>query len=189
MSSDSGQKFIKRNRPPRVQISYEDPYDAQKKVELPFVMGVMSDLSGNAPGVEKQPLRNREFTNVTAARLDDYMKSVMPGISVLIDNHLDASQGDKIGISATFEKMDDLTPAGIARRVPTLARLLSMRQELAALKWHLNGKPGAADHVKSILSDPSLMAALASRRAAEDEATRKRAERGEVEGQAVPEGE
>ncbi|MGL4310385.1 MAG: type VI secretion system contractile sheath small subunit, partial [Paracoccaceae bacterium] len=56
MSSDSATGFIKRNRPPRVMISYEDPYDSEKMVELPFVMGVMSDLSGNASKVEKAPM-------------------------------------------------------------------------------------------------------------------------------------
>ena len=64
MSSDSGQKFIKRNRPPRVQISYEDPYDSQKLIELPFVMGVMSDLSGNASQVDKPPVADRKFVDV-----------------------------------------------------------------------------------------------------------------------------
>lgn len=54
MASDSGSGFIKRNRPPRVQIQYEDPYDSEKMVELPFVMGVMSDLSGNNPGSRKK---------------------------------------------------------------------------------------------------------------------------------------
>ena len=65
---DSGQKFIKRNRPPRVQIQYEDPYNAEKLVEIPFVMGVMSDLSGNASDVEKAPIADRKYLGVSRNR-------------------------------------------------------------------------------------------------------------------------
>ena len=76
--SDSGQKFIKRNRPPRVQISYEDPYNAEKQVELPFVMGILSDLSGNASKVAKAPMAERKFANVDMDNFEDYMASVAP---------------------------------------------------------------------------------------------------------------
>ncbi len=170
MSQDSATGHIKRNRPPRVQIAYADPHNEQKQVELPFVMGVLSDLSGNASPVQKEPLKSRTFTNVTAGSLDSFMGSVQPGISATVKNHLDPAQGDRIGITASFTQMSDLTPAGVARRVPALAKLLEVRQELAALKWHMNGKAGAADRVKEILSDPALMAALAERRAAEESA-------------------
>ena len=81
MSSDSGQKFIKRNRPPRVQISYEDPYDSQRQIELPFVMGVMSDLSGNASQVDKPAVADRKFSDVDMDNVDKYMKSVAPAAS------------------------------------------------------------------------------------------------------------
>ena len=79
MASDSGSSFIKRNRPPRVQIQYEDPFDSEQMVELPFVMGVMSDLSGNTPGVEKAPVEERTFADVTKDTVDDYMASLQPG--------------------------------------------------------------------------------------------------------------
>ena len=78
MASDKSTDFIKRNRPPRVNISYEDPYDSEKMVELPFVLGVMSDLSGNASEVDKPEMEERDFVDVTAATLDDYMKSIAP---------------------------------------------------------------------------------------------------------------
>ena len=84
MASDSATGFIKRNRPPRVNISYEDPYDSEKMVELPFVMGVFSDLSGNASEVEKEPLTERDFTDVTAGTLDAYMASIQPGLSFTV---------------------------------------------------------------------------------------------------------
>ena len=161
--SDSATKFIKRNRPPRVNISYEDPYDSQKMVELPFVLGVMSDLSGNASAVEKPPLAERNFVDVTASTLDDYVASVRPGLSFNVENKLDPDQGGRIGVNLTFESMDDFGPAQIARQVPSLRKLLEAREHLANLARYMNGKSKAQDHIRQLLNDPELMAALAER--------------------------
>ncbi len=168
-SSDSATGFIKRNRPPRVQISYADPIDANKQVELPFVMGVMSDLSGNASKVEKLPVADREFSQVSTDTLDDYMESVAPGLSVNVDNKLDPEMGGKLSVNLEFKKMADLSPGEIARQVPALNSLLEARQQLANLQRYMNGKSGAQEQLKALLSDPKLMAALNERRAkAED---------------------
>jgi type VI secretion system protein ImpB len=70
MAGDSGQKFIRRNRPPRVHITYEDPYNADQKIELPFVMGVLADLSGNASEVEKSDIGERKFLDVDMDNFD-----------------------------------------------------------------------------------------------------------------------
>lgn len=163
MASDSATKFIKRNRPPRVNISYEDPYDVEKMVELPFVMGVMSDLSGNASEVEKPPVAERDFTRVDQDSLDDYMASVSPGLAVNVDNKLDPETGGKMSVNLKFEKMDDLSPGEIARQVPSLNKLLQARQQLANLQRYMNGKSKAQDQLKELLSDPDLMAALAEK--------------------------
>jgi type VI secretion system protein ImpB len=168
MGSDSATGFIKRNRPPRVMISYEDPYDSEKMVELPFVMGVMSDLSGNASKVEKVPMSERGFTDVTASTLDDYMKSVAPAVSFTVENTLDPEAGGKIGINLEFNSMDDFGPAAIARQVPALAKLLEAREQLANLARYMNGKSKAQDHIRALLNDPDLMAALAERDKAKD---------------------
>jgi type VI secretion system protein ImpB len=168
MGSDSATGFIKRNRPPRVMISYEDPYDSEKMVELPFVMGVMSDLSGNASKVEKVPMSERAFTDVTASTLDDYMKSVAPAVSFTVENTLDPEAGGKIGINLEFNSMDDFGPAAIARQVPALAKLLEAREQLANLARYMNGKSKAQDHIRALLNDPDLMAALAERDKAKD---------------------
>lgn len=164
-SSDSATGFIKRNRPPRVQISYADPIDAAKKVELPFVMGVMSDLSGNASKVEKPPVGEREFTQVSQDTLDDYMASVQPGLAINVDNTLDPEAGGKLSVNLNFKKMADLSPGEVARQVPALATLLEARQQLANLQRYMNGKAAAQDQLKALLQDPSLMAALNERRA------------------------
>ncbi len=162
MASDKATDFIKRNRPPRVNISYEDPYDSEKMVELPFVMGVMSDLSGNASEVEKPAIDERDFVDVTAATLDDYMKSIAPGVSFNVENKLAEGQG-RLGVSLTFESMDDFNPAAVARQIPALKKLLEARQHLANLQRYMNSKPKAQEQIRKLLNDPELMAALAER--------------------------
>jgi type VI secretion system protein ImpB len=165
-SSDSATGFIKRNRPPRVMISYADPIEANKQVELPFVMGIMADLSGNASKVEKAPVADREFANVNSDTLDDYMASVAPGLAINVENKLDPEQGGKLSVNLNFKKMADLSPGEIARQVPALNTLLEAREQLANLQRYMNGKAGAQDQLKQLLADPKLMAALNERRAA-----------------------
>lgn len=162
MASDKSTDFLKRNRPPRVNISYEDPYDSEKMVELPFVMGVMSDLSGNASEVDKPDIEERDFVDVTAATLDDYMKSVAPGASFNVRNRM-GDGTDRLGVTLHFESMDDFNPAAVARQVPALKKLLEARQHLANLQRYMNSKPKAQEQIRKLLADPELMAALAER--------------------------
>jgi type VI secretion system protein ImpB len=172
MSSDSGQKFIKRNRPPRVQISYEDPYDAQKKVELPFVMGVMSDLSGNASQVDKPSVADRKFSDVDMDNIEKYMKSVAPAATFRVEDKLSGEANQKMGVNLTFSSMEDFSPAGVAKQVPALNALLEARAQLSNLQRYMDGKVAAEDQLKKLLADPKLMAALNARKAegkAEDE--------------------
>jgi type VI secretion system protein ImpB len=169
MSSDSGQRFIKRNRPPRVQISYEDPYDSQKQIELPFVMGVMADLSGNASQVDKPAVADRRFSEVDMDNVDKYMESTAPAAAFRVENKL-GPEGEKLGVNLTFKKLSDFSPGGVAAQVPALKVLLDARQQLANLQRYMDGKVGAETQLKQLLSDPKLMAALAERRAGEGEA-------------------
>ncbi|MEQ1951972.1 type VI secretion system contractile sheath small subunit [Mesorhizobium sp. CN2-181] len=162
--SDSGQKFIKRNRPPRVQISYEDPYNAEKQVELPFVMGILSDLSGNASKVTKAPMAERKFSNVDMDNFEDYMASVEPAVTFRTPNRLSGDGKEQLGINLTFKRMDDFTPGAIARQVPALRALLEAREQLANLQRYMDGKVAAEDQLKKLLADPELMKALKERR-------------------------
>ncbi|MCQ0969177.1 type VI secretion system contractile sheath small subunit (plasmid) [Paracoccus sp. TK19116] len=163
MAADKATDFIKRNRPPRVNISYEDPYDSEKMVELPFVMGVLSDLSGNASKVDKAPMEERDFVDVTAASLDEYMASIAPALSTHVENRLGGEDGQRVGVSLEFTKMADFEPAAIARQVPALKKLLEAREHLANLQRYLSSKPKAQDQIRQLLNDPELMAALAER--------------------------
>ncbi|WP_116085633.1 type VI secretion system contractile sheath small subunit [Tropicimonas sp. IMCC34011] len=168
MASDSATGFIKRNRPPRVNISYADPYDAEKNVELPFVMGVMSDLSGNASEKEKDPVAERKFSQVDTENFDDYMASVAPGVSMNVDNKLGDAEGEKLSVKLDFASMEDLDPGQIAKQVPALAKLLEARDQLANLQRYMNGKSKAQDQLRQLLEDPKLMALLAEKDTSKD---------------------
>jgi type VI secretion system protein ImpB len=164
MVSDSGQKFIKRNRPPRVQISYEDPSNAENLIELPFVMGVLADLSGNASAVEKPPMNERKFTSVDMDNFDSYMRSVEPAVTMRVDNKLGSSAGnEKLGVNLTFRKMADFDPAAVVRQVPALNALLEAREQLANLQRYMDGRVAAEDKLRELLSSPELMKALSDR--------------------------
>lgn len=161
--SDSGQKFIKRNRAPRVHISYEDPYDAEKLVELPFVMGVMSDLSGNAPGVEKPDVAQRDFLNIDMDNFDSRMNAIKPGAKFHVKNTLSGEGDEKLSVNLQFNKMADFDPAAVAKQVPALAKLLEARQQLKNLQLYMDGKSDAEAKLRELLNDPALMEALRER--------------------------
>jgi type VI secretion system protein ImpB len=165
MAKQSGQKFIKRNRPPRVHITYENPTNAEEKIEIPFVMGVMSDLSGNSPGVEKQDLEQRKFLDVDMDNIDNRMAAIQPGINFRVENKLAENSGEKLGVSLRFNKMADFEPAAIAKQVPALAKLLEARTHLANLMRYMDGKVAAEESLRKLLSDPQLMVALKNRTA------------------------
>jgi type VI secretion system protein ImpB len=162
--SDSGQKFIKRNRAPRVHISYQDPYEANKQVELPFIMGVMADLSGNASDVEKPPMADRKFANVDMDNLDSYMESVKPAVAFRVQNRLGDAKDEQMGVKLTFNKMADFEPAAIARQVPAVRALLEAREQLANLQRYMDGKSAAEEKLRELLASPELMQTLKERR-------------------------
>jgi type VI secretion system protein ImpB len=163
MATDSGQRFIRRNRAPRVHITYEDPYDAERQVELPFVMGVMSDLSGNDPGVEKPDIADRKFLEFDMDNFDNRMAAIEPGVSFKVANKLGDEAGEKLSVNLRFRKMEDFGPTQVARQVPAVAKLLEAREHLANLLRYMDGKVAAEDQLKKLLRDPALMEALRER--------------------------
>lgn len=160
-----GQGFIGRNRKPRVHITYEDPHEANRLVELPFVMGVLADLSGNA-GKEKPEFADRDFTDIDMDNFDKTMSSVAPGLKMMVKNKLAPDKSDKMSVNLQFNKMDDFTPGAVARALPQTAKLLEARNQLKNLMSYMDGKANANTQVKALLSDPDLMAAIARRRKA-----------------------
>jgi type VI secretion system protein ImpB len=160
-NSNSGQKFISRNRKPRVHITYEDPYDSEKLIELPFVMGVLADLSGNASPVAKPEMSDRKFLDIDMDNFDKRMAAIEPAVSMKVANKLGSDEGgEKLSVNLKFTKMDDFSPAAIARQVPAMAKLLQAREQLANLLKYMDGKVAAEETLKKLLADPELMAAM-----------------------------
>jgi type VI secretion system protein ImpB len=160
-NSNSGQKFISRNRKPRVHITYEDPYDAERLVELPFVMGVVSDLSGNNSAVEKPDINDRAFLDIDMDNFDKRMAAIEPGLSAKVPNRLGGGEGgEKLSVNLKFNKIEDFSPAAVARQVPAMAKLLAAREQLSNLLKYMDGKVAAEDALKKLLADPQLMAAM-----------------------------
>ena len=171
MASDTGSGHIRRNRPPRVHIAYADPMDSQKEVELPFVMGVMSDLSGDAPGRDKPPVADRVFEKVTNSTLGKFMEeTVQPGLSLLVDNKMESVKGDQLGMSLRFNSMEDFEPAAIAKQIPETKELLDARKQLSDLLILLTTKPAAQKDIKALLDDPDRLKVLAEQAKSESEA-------------------
>jgi type VI secretion system protein ImpB len=156
----SSQKFIQRNRAPRVQIEYDvELYGAEKKVQLPFVMGVMSDLSGN-PKEPLDPVADRKFVEVSVDNFDDRLKAMKPRVAFQVPNTL-TGEGN-VSIDLSFESLDDFSPAAIARKVGALNKLLEARNQLSNLVTYMDGKTGAEDLIAKALKDPTLLQSLAA---------------------------
>ena len=160
MAKQSSQKFIARNRAPRVQIEYDvELHGAEKKIQLPFVMAVMADLSGN-PAEALPPVADRELLEIDVDNFDDRLKAMKPRVAFQVPNTL-TGEGN-LSVDITFESMDDFSPAAVARKVGALRQLLETRTQLDNLKTYLDGKDKAEAIISKALSDPSLLQALAS---------------------------
>jgi type VI secretion system protein ImpB len=167
----SSQKFIARNRAPRVQIEYDvELYGSQQKVNLPFVMGVMADLSGK-PAEALPGVADRKFLEIDVDNFDERMKAMKPRVAFQVPNTL-TGEGN-IAVDLTFESMDDFSPAAVASKVEALNKLLTARTQLANLLTYMDGKSGAEDLVGKLLNDPALLQALSSAPKPSDEASSK----------------
>ena len=159
MGKASSQKFNARNRAPRVQIEYDvEVYGAEKKVELPFVMGVMADLSGK-PAEALPAVADRKFLEIDVDNFDDRLKSCKPRVAFAVPNTL-TGEGN-INVEMSFDSMDDFSPAAVARKVDALNKLLQARTELANLLTYMDGKDKAEELVGKLLNNPDLMKSLA----------------------------
>jgi type VI secretion system protein ImpB len=165
----SSQKFIARNRAPRVQIEYDvELYGAEKKIQLPFVMGVMSDLSGKS----EEPLpavADRKFLEIDVDNFDSRMKAMKPRAAFQVPNTL-TGEGN-IAVDITFNSLDDFSPAAIARKVDALSKLLQAREQLSNLITYMDGKTPAEELISKMLADPALLSSLAAAKAHTSAAT------------------
>ena len=169
--AQSSQKFIARNRPPRVQIEYDvELYGAEKMVQIPFVMGVLADLSGKPKQDDPiVPIGERKFLDIDAENFNDRLKAMKPHAAFRVPNTL-TGEGD-LSIDLTFESLDDFSPAAIARRVDGLKQLLEARTQLDNLLTFMDGKSGAEELIAKLINDPSLLQVLTSAAKTDDGAS------------------
>ncbi|MEJ2375589.1 MAG: type VI secretion system contractile sheath small subunit [Pseudolabrys sp.] len=163
MMAGSSQKFIARNRAPRVQIEYDvELYGAEKKIQIPFVMGVLADLSGK-PVEPLPPVADRKFLEIDVDNFNNRMSAIKPRVAFQVPNTL---TGDgNLSVDITFEHMDDFSPAAIARKVDSLSKLLEAREQLSNLVTYMDGKTGAEELIAKVLQDPALLQSLAAAKA------------------------
>lgn len=154
----SGQKFIAHNRAPRVQIEYDiEIYGAERKIQLPFVMGVMADLVGKQVN-NQSTVDERKFLDIGTDNFDEHMNALKPRITFQVDNML-TGEG-KLNVDLTIDSMDGFQPDAIARKVEPLNKLLEARTQLSNLLTYMDGKNGAEELIAKILQDLTLLNSL-----------------------------
>ena len=168
MAKKSSQKFIARNRAPRVQIEYDvELYGAEKKIQLPFVMGVMADLSGK-PAEALPQVADRKALEIDVDNFDERLKSMKPRVAFQVPNTL-TGEGN-LSVDLSFDSMDDFSPAAVAGKVDALSKLLEARTQLSNLLTWMDGKSGAEELIAKVLADPTLLQSLVAGAKPEDEA-------------------
>ncbi len=166
MAKQSSQKFIQRNRAPRVQIEYDvETGNGMQKVEIPFVMGVMADLSGRSAS-ELATVADRKALEIDADNFDSRLKAAKPRVTFTVPNKL-TGEGN-LPVDVTFESLDDFSPAALAKKVEPLRQLLEARTQLANLATYMDGKADAESLISKAIQDPALLQSLASAPKPED---------------------
>jgi len=165
--SDSKQKVIGRNRTPRVQIEYDvERYGSSTTIELPFVMGVMADLSGASETPEAQkPVGERDFKETDAGRFNQFMDALSPRVKARVKNTLPSKDGEdadeELFVDLSFKNMKDFAPDNMAEQIPPLAELLEMRKRLEELLSYMDGKVDAEKRISQLLNNEPLLAEAA----------------------------
>ena len=159
MAKESTQSKLDRVRPPRVQIKYEvHTGDAIEMKELPFVMGVMADLSGN-PQDPLPRLKDRKFVNIDRDNFDNVLAGTKPRLTYRVDNKL-ANDGTQIGIELNFKSMADFEPEQVVKQIDSLKRLLEARNKLADLRNKMAGNEKLEEMMQEILENTEKLQAL-----------------------------
>ncbi|MBN1851490.1 MAG: type VI secretion system contractile sheath small subunit [Pirellulales bacterium] len=155
MAKESLQKKKARVRPPRVHIEYEvETEDAVIVKDLPFVVGVMGDFSGN-PSEPLQSLKDRKFTQIDRYNFDDVMAKIKPELNLRVKNTLE-DDGSELALQLLFKSMDDFDPNKVAQQVPALKKLLETREKLRDLALRIDRSPELEKTLEQILSDDEL---------------------------------
>src|ERR1700676_2985992 len=156
MPKESLQKKVGRVRPPRVHISYDVQVgDAIVKRDLPFVVGVLADLSG-MPEKPLPPVSKRKFVQIDRDNVDDVMKKIGPRLAFKVPNRLNEDD-TKLNVELRFESMDDFQPARVARQITPLRKLLELRSSLANLRSSLIGNEKLENLLQEVIQNQELL--------------------------------
>lgn len=156
MPKESLQKKVGRVRPPRVQITYDVQVgDAIEKRDLPFVVGVLADLSG-MPEKPLPPIAKRKFALIDRDNVNDVMKKIGPRLAFKVPNRL-SEDDTKLNVELRFESMDDFQPAKIASQITPLRKLLDLRNSLSNLRSSLIGNEKLENLLQEMVQDQEML--------------------------------
>lgn len=158
--ADSTQDKLKRVRPPRVHITYDvETGDAIEQKEIPFVVGVLSDLSGQ-PEQPLPPLKERKYVEVDKDNFDEVLEGVNPRLSFKVDNKLEADSESQVNVALTFKSLDDFHPERIAEQVDPIRKLVEARKKLYNLMAKLDGNDKLEALLQEAISNTDKLAQL-----------------------------
>ncbi len=156
MAKESLQKKVGRVRPPRVHITYDVQVgDAIEKRDLPFVVGVLSDLSG-MPDKPLPPIAKRKFVSIDRDNVNDVMKKIGPRLAFKVPNRL-SEDDTKLNVELRFESMDDFQPAKVAQQITPLRKLLELRNSLANLRSSLVGNEKLESLLQEMIQNQEML--------------------------------
>jgi len=161
MARESTQHKLDRVRPPRVQITYDvETGDAIEMKELPFVLGVLADLSGK-PEEALPRLRDRKFVEIDRDNFDAVMRGTKPRLSYRVDNKL-TDDNTQLGVELKFGSIEDFEPDQVARQVDPLRKLLETRQQLQALLAKMDGNDKLTEKLQEIIGNTDMLKRIGS---------------------------
>jgi len=159
MASESQQTKLTRVRKPRVHITYEvETEGAQVVKELPFVVGVMGDFSGD-PTEKLKPLKDRKFIQIDRDNFNDVLKRMTPGLNIRVENTL-ADDGSELSVNLKFEKMEDFEPANVVNQVDPLKKLMETRDKLRDLATKIDRSDDLENVLEQVLSNADQLKQL-----------------------------
>ena len=159
--ADSLQKWVGRNRPPRVQITYDvEIGGAVEKKELPLVVGLLADLSGQ-PLVAPPKLKARRLVDIDRDNFNEVMQKIAPRLDLSVPDTMPGKDGS-LKIELNFKNFDDFHPESIVKQVPRLAKLLEVRQQLRDLLGKLDGNDELDALLENIVQNSEELKALQS---------------------------
>jgi type VI secretion system protein ImpB len=153
-----------------VQITYDvETGGAMEKVELPFVVGVMADLSGQ-PKEALRPLKERKFGAIDRDNFSDVLEKAAPRLAMKVQNRL-TDPDSKIAVELNFKNIDDFEPTRVAEQIAPLKELLEMRQRLSELMSKMQGNDKLDQLLTEVMNNTEKAMALAKQRGIESTAT------------------